>query len=474
MFIKLRTKIDPFFTQVDSEELKFDWSQMPSADEDNPKRGPKSDFGDFCPVTYCKSGFLVKGKADFENFVFGKSYRFAGEKEQEEFKFNPDAYLNNTIPLAAPEPKIMIVGMRGSGVSTQIKKLCAKFKIGSIELKPEFLNMMKDEKNKRKRSRLLARGFKEPAPVDEAADDAEPEVDEEVENDPPEFVDAINKHYEELFQTIMPSAKPLIIDGHWTTMPEDLEVSLADTLVEARRTPEVVIILRCKEASTFKRCIFDDEIKKEYEADCKKRDAEIKAAFEKDREEKLKEVQEENKQDPEAEEKKPEEEVQAAIEEAMKAWDEERTEADKAALEDDPVPDEKTRREAIEEKMREQLEKDTNFLDEFSEKLKENGVEVIDGINTDISADYVQIKLQDKLKSRMQLRKDLIEREQAIVLKPAEVKFYEESFTYKHSKFGLSSPLTPFCPQKNKQFTVLYRERLYFLGDKSEQDKFIA
>ena len=48
---------------------------------------------------------------------------------------------------------------------------------------------------------------------------------------------------------------------------------------------------------------------------------------------------------------------------------------------------------------------------EIIKKLKENGVEVIEGINTDISADYVHIKLCDKLKSRMQLRGDLIERE---------------------------------------------------------------
>ena len=83
VFIKLQTKIDPFFTQVDAEEVKFDWSQLPSQTDDpeNPKRGPKSDFGDFCPVTYCKSGFLVKGKPDIESFIFGKSYRFAGEKE---------------------------------------------------------------------------------------------------------------------------------------------------------------------------------------------------------------------------------------------------------------------------------------------------------------------------------------------------------------------------------------------------------
>lgn len=158
----------------------------------------------------------------------------------------------------------------------------------------------------------------------------------------------------------------------------------------------------------------------------------------------------------------------------MKGWEDERVEADKQALEDDPVPDEKTRRENIEEKMREQLEKDTAFLDELAEKLKENNVEVIDGINTDISAEYVHIKLLDKIRSRMQLREDLIEREQAQALKPADVKFYEESFTYKHSKFGLASPLTPFNPHKTKQFAVLYRERLYFLGSRSEQEQFLA
>ncbi len=73
----------------------------------------------------------------------------------------------------------------------------------------------------------------------------------------------------------------------------------------------------------------------------------------------------------------------------------------------------------------------------------------------------------------MQLRGDLIEREQAQVLKPSEVKFYEESFTYKHSKFGLASPLSQFNPQKTKEFAVLYRERIYFLGSKSEQDRFL-
>ena len=51
--------------------------------------------------------------------------------------------------------------------------------------------------------------------------------------------------------------------------------------------------------------------------------------------------------------RKSQEEIDAAIDDAMKTWDEERKETDAAALEDDPVKDEKTRREEIEEKMRE-------------------------------------------------------------------------------------------------------------------------
>ena len=90
--------------QADSEEVKFDWSSLPTADEENPRRGPKSDFGDYCPVTYVNSGFLVKGKSDFESFVFGKSYRFAGEKEQEEFKFNPTASSLPSLPGRYPDP----------------------------------------------------------------------------------------------------------------------------------------------------------------------------------------------------------------------------------------------------------------------------------------------------------------------------------------------------------------------------------
>lgn len=164
--------------------------------------------------------------------------------------------------------------------------LASKYKISQCELKDKFLELLKEEKLKRRRGRLLQRGFKEPAPVE---DDQEPEVDAEIEEDPAEFVETIASHYQELMQKIMMHKTPLVINGNWS-LPEDLEVNLADTLIEARRTPEVVVVLKCKEANTFKRCIDDQAIKLEYEADCKKRQAEIDAKFDEDRKEKLKEL----------------------------------------------------------------------------------------------------------------------------------------------------------------------------------------
>lgn len=158
----------------------------------------------------------------------------------------------------------------------------------------------------------------------------------------------------------------------------------------------------------------------------------------------------------------------------MKEWDENRDQEDADALADEEqcVPVE-TRLENKQEEMRNQRDADAEFIDALVEKFKEEGVEVFDEIQTDISADFVHIKILDKLRPRMQLRKDLIEREQCMALKPAEVKFYEESFTYKHSKFGLSSPLSQFNPKKTKEHTVLYRERLYFLADECEIENFM-
>ena len=126
-------------------------------------------------------------------------------------------------------------------------------------------------------------------------------------------------------------------------------------------------------------------------------------------------------------------------------------------------------------------EKDEEFLEEFVKQFREKGIQVIDkdertkdlGIQTDVSAEYVQIKILNKLKERMQFRPDLIEREQCRELANNEVKWHEESYSYKHSKFGFNSPIQPHNPIKTKNFTVLYRERLYFPSSAEERAKFM-
>jgi hypothetical protein len=48
-------------------------------------------------------------------------------------------------------PKIMICGMKGSGVSTQISMLCDKYKLNEFELLKEYLNKIAADKASRRR-----------------------------------------------------------------------------------------------------------------------------------------------------------------------------------------------------------------------------------------------------------------------------------------------------------------------------------
>ena len=158
------------------------------------------------------------------------------------------------------------------------------------------------------------------------------------------------------------------------------------------------------------------------------------------------------------------------VEEALDEWLRDRLEADEQAEEDDPDrPVLEDMLEAEKEKLKEMRDRDETFLQELYDALREKQVEVIDSISTEISAEYVHIKILSLLKQRTQFRKDLIEREQCQPLPEAEVPHYESSYLYKHSKFGVSSPLRPFSPCKTKKHAVLYRERLYFPGNAEER-----
>lgn len=365
----------------------------------------------------------------------------------------------------------MILGMKGAGISTQIKKLCDKYKVEELKLKDNFLSRMKVEKEVRKRRRLLDRGFKAPPAVEEGE---EPPVDEEIENDPDDF--SKEDHEKELMKLICPSEKSLIIDGTWNNFPEEAVTAVdaagfAGLLIESRRVPELVIMLKCDEQNAFDRLIDYEATKAEFEKLMElRRQAKAKQRAE-DRATKMQELRDGMKDD---EEKSPDDK-EAEVQQAMKDWDDARDQEEEAADEDDP---EKPNLEEMMNKQKEtiqaQREADEGFLTELAEALKEKGVPVIDDINTDTSADFVFIKLNDKIKAHFQMRPDLLERQQAQKLTLKELPTYEErSYTYKQSKFGFNCPINPTNPIKTKNYAVLYRERIYYLSDADNQQKFL-
>jgi adenylate/nucleoside-diphosphate kinase len=116
---------------------------------------------------------------------------------------------------------------------------------------------------------------------------------------------------------------------------------------------------------------------------------------------------------------------------------------------------------------------DDTLFEEFVAAMKAKDILVVDEIRADSSPEYVFVKLLDRIKDNITYRRDLLERQLAQPLKPQEVKFFERSYIYKHSKYGVHSPLSLSNPAKTKKFSVLFRERIYFLSNEEEQKQFM-
>ena len=140
---KIRSKLDPFFCRPD--DTTDDIRTSADYEEEEIVKMPRSDFGDYCPVTFVDEGYLVKGGSDEDGgennelYVYGKRYFFAGSKEMEKFKNDPSKYMivqqqGVNLPIQPPAPKFLITGNKCAGVTTQINSLCEKFKLESLEL----------------------------------------------------------------------------------------------------------------------------------------------------------------------------------------------------------------------------------------------------------------------------------------------------------------------------------------------------
>lgn len=178
----------------------------------------------------------------------------------------------------------MILGSKGSGVTTQQQMLAKKFKLETLDLREAFIDKLISEREVRKRRRLLDRGFKPPPPVEDEEDaEAEVPLDPEIEEDPDEFDK--EQHERDLVRMISDESKGLIIDGTWQGgWPEQLVqdgkvllkefappaskedgAAFTQFLIDSRRVPEVIVILKCTEENALKRMIDDEGIKKKYD-----------------------------------------------------------------------------------------------------------------------------------------------------------------------------------------------------------------
>lgn len=361
----------------------------------------------------------------------------------------------------------MILGNRGAGTTSLIRSLCYKFKLDEFLLKKQFVQKQNEEKEKRKRARLLNKGFAPPAGFDEETGKAIPDPD--VENEPESFSQEENDI--EIMRSLMDASKGLIIDGSWRKMSEEDKMdaeAFEKLLVGSRRMPEIVVILRCSEDSTHKRLIDFDAIKKEYDRLMNLRNMERARVREEERKKEEDRLIAENAEKAESGETV---DVNAVLAEWDQARDAEEKAADEGDGEGKPNFDEMLNVQKT--ALTEQRAEEDAFFDDLIARLKERQVFVIDDIKSDQSQQYVQIKILDRIKDNLQFRKDMIERQLTFPLTSEEVKFYEKSYQYKHSKFGVNSSLSLSNPAKSKKIAAVYRERLYFFSNQEEQQKFL-
>lgn len=443
--------IDPFFTQIDNTDNVRTTDELGEED----KQLPRGEYGDFCPVTLTKDSWLFPGSEEFEAQVDERVYRLAGETELEIFKADPKKYIQEDVQ-RPPEPHIMIIGPRGSGVTTQIEILCEKYKVQQFLLKEEFLRKLKEKKEERKTQRLLERGFKAPEPVED--EEEGPQPDPEIEDDPEDFDK--EAHEREVLREILDANSVLIIDGDWFDLPEDeVTMQYTDMIFDARRPPELVINLSVTEEKMLKRLLDNDAIEAEYQDLVDKRNAEKRQKKEEDRQTKLAELQEDEEKTPE--------EIQHEIEE----WDKERDQEDV----DDDDPDAPNLEQMLEEQKEKLVESRTTqseFLEEFVEKVTEKKIPVIN-IDGDLQVDRVNLRILAGLKPYIEERNSMFERSQIIDLKTEEVKFYENSYLFSLSKYGYNSLFDIGRPDMNKDHCLVYRDQLYFFFDQDEKEEFM-
>ena len=139
--------------------------------------------------------------------------------------------------------------------------------------------------------------------------------------------------------------------------------------------------------------------------------------------------------------------------------------------EDDEAPVLETMIEEKEAGLKEQRDSEEEQTNTFVEGIKERGVPVY-SFNADLDIERVFKRVLSVLRPYIELRNSMFERAQITDLRDRDVERYERSYLYEPSKYGLNSLFEIGNPEKSKDHSLIYRDKLFFFKNQEEKDVF--
>lgn len=414
--------LDPFTERVESSDMV--------AEEQTSRSGL---CGLYDPVTLATEGWMQPGNKDFKTNFHGKEYIFTGEKELNQFELNPHLYyLPNPSTFS---PHLLLLGVRGSGVTTQATILSNTYQLPLLNLRSTLTTALDTSAKARRHHRYLVRGFKpdenyEETGLYQVAEEADPEVaEEEAEFDR-------TKHEVEVMREIL-TDKPAIIVGNWVEIGDKVTTPLVELMSISRRLPEIVLIVALDDKELVKRNIDPASLSQAHDLAI----SSLKAAIAQRRADFL------ASQDPEDPQEPPEEDEEELIAQ---------------------LPTIAQRMEEAQSALMARKAEDWGIIEDLKAGFEEKGVKV-EVINGSETVENVQKQVNYVLRPHIQHRDTLLLSPSAQILSKSQAQELLQTYLALLGPYAKNSAVSPYEYLRTEDWPVLYRDRLYYCREEEER-----
>lgn len=416
--------LDPFAERVDSADVV---TETPSSGL----------CGPFDPVLWATEGWLQPGNRDYKAYFHGKEYVFAGEKEQTAFELHPNRYFQpNSCSFA---PHILLLGARGSGVTTQATLLANLYQIPVFNLRSAYISALERAAQARRHRRFLIRGFKPEenyaeTGVFQVAEDSDPEIAEE------EADFDRSKEEIETMRAVLPENAAILV-GNWVEMGEKVTTPLVELLTAARRLPEIVLVVTIQDKDLLQRNIDLKALSQAQETAI----SSLKAAIAQRRADFLASL------DPADPQEAPEEDEEELI---------------------GQLPTIAQRVEEAQNALLSRKAEDWGQIEDWKAGFEEKGVRV-EVINGSEAVENVQKQVNYVLRPYIQQRSSLLLAPSAQLISATQAQELLNTHKALLGPYARHSPVTPYVYLRTEDWPVLYRDRVYFCKDEEERGRFV-